>query len=321
MAVHGTGASDSFEYDVCLSFAGEDRDWVERVAADLRARGIRVFYDAYEPAALWGKDLYEHLDYVYRVAARYCVLFVSADYAEKVWTDHERRSAQARAIGEHREYILPARFDDTETPGLRSTVSYVDLRTTTPEELAELVETKLGPRQQVEFLPPRLDHLFDLLELHGEDEEEAASHHAEQFFRALKRMSVDERMVLMAVYLDGCPGELPNNVHISLDLLRRCTGMPASRLLERLAGLRALGIKCTVRDPEPGDEHELLPEDTMVCVSWSNVTEVVEGEPNTVVYYMVCGALDGYCDHCGPAALERLDFSQLASATAEADAH
>jgi hypothetical protein len=67
---------------------------------------------------LWGKDLYEHLDYIYGRAARYCVLFISNDYAKKVWTTHERRSAQARALEEHEEYILPARFDDTEVPAL-----------------------------------------------------------------------------------------------------------------------------------------------------------------------------------------------------------
>jgi hypothetical protein len=65
---------------------------------------------------------------VYRKLARYCVLFASADYARKVWTNHERRSAQARALRERSEYVLPARFDDTEIPGLSSTVGYIDLR-------------------------------------------------------------------------------------------------------------------------------------------------------------------------------------------------
>src|SRR5689334_15561742 len=58
--------SRAFEYDVCLSFAGEQREYVEDVAARLRASGVRVFYDDYEKASLWGKDLYEHLDWIYR---------------------------------------------------------------------------------------------------------------------------------------------------------------------------------------------------------------------------------------------------------------
>ena len=31
---------------------------------------MRVFYDEYERAELWGKDLYSHLDEVYRRSAR-----------------------------------------------------------------------------------------------------------------------------------------------------------------------------------------------------------------------------------------------------------
>jgi hypothetical protein len=91
-------SSRDFEYDICLSFAGEDRAYVRKVAEILRLRGIRVFFDEYAKAELWGKDLYAHLDDIYRNAARYCVLFVSRHFAKRVWTNHERQSAQARAI-------------------------------------------------------------------------------------------------------------------------------------------------------------------------------------------------------------------------------
>src|SRR5262245_31136756 len=118
------GAMSEREFDVCLSFAGEDREYVDRVAAELRSAGVRLFYDAYEDVDLWGKDLYQHLDAVYRHKARYCVAFFSAAYAAKVWTKHELKSAQTRAFEENREYILPARFDDTEIPGVPKTVKY-----------------------------------------------------------------------------------------------------------------------------------------------------------------------------------------------------
>jgi len=50
---------------------------------------------------------------------------------------------QARAFQESREYILPARFDDTEIPGILKTVGYVSLKHKSPEELAMLIEKKL----------------------------------------------------------------------------------------------------------------------------------------------------------------------------------
>src|SRR5215218_6176143 len=50
-----------FQFDVALSFAGEDREYVDNIADRLRTHGVKVFYDRYEQATLWGKDLYEHL--------------------------------------------------------------------------------------------------------------------------------------------------------------------------------------------------------------------------------------------------------------------
>ena len=132
------------DYDVALSFAGEDRAYVSRVAAVLKNAQVKVFYDAYEKVTLWGKDLYEHLSDVYQHRARFTVLFASKHYADKVWTNHERKSAQARAIADRREYILPARFDDSEIPGLLATTGYIDLRTETPEQFAALILEKLG---------------------------------------------------------------------------------------------------------------------------------------------------------------------------------
>ena len=49
------------KYHVALSFAGEDRTYVEKVALQLQAEGVDVFYDKFEEADLWGKDLYTHL--------------------------------------------------------------------------------------------------------------------------------------------------------------------------------------------------------------------------------------------------------------------
>ena len=51
-----------YQYDVALSFAGENRVIVEQFAAILKAHGLNVFYDAWEQVTLWGRDLYQHLD-------------------------------------------------------------------------------------------------------------------------------------------------------------------------------------------------------------------------------------------------------------------
>lgn len=148
------------QFDVCFSFAGEDRDYVDQVAFYTRHRGISVFYDNYNRIELWGKDLYVHLDEIYRKESRYCVIFASAHYKKKLWTNHERRSAQARAFSEHSEYILPARFDDTEIPGVPPTIGYIDLRSLDPKEFAEMISEKVSAlnrdslnNDSIEFAP------------------------------------------------------------------------------------------------------------------------------------------------------------------------
>ena len=155
----------SFDYDVGLSFAGEQRAYVDQVASDLRSRGIRPFYDDYERGALWGKDLYAHLTEVYQHLCEYCVIFVSREYAAKVWPNRERQSAQARALQEKREYILPARFDDTPIPGLLDTVGYIDLNETSPKQLSDLIAEKLGKQTRMNYLPPTLDRLYERLDI------------------------------------------------------------------------------------------------------------------------------------------------------------
>lgn len=133
--------------DVALSFAGEDRAYVQKVAKILADAGAKIFYDEFESVSLWGKDLVEHLQDIYQYQARYCVLFISQHYVSKPWPTHERRSAQARALVASEEYLLPARFDDTPVPGLPPTIGYIDLRSLTPEEFASRVLEKLGIRR------------------------------------------------------------------------------------------------------------------------------------------------------------------------------
>lgn len=133
-----------YQYDIAFSFSGDDREYVEQVANILRDNGIKVFYDMFEQIDLWGKDLGIHFDFVYRKAAKYCIPFISQTYKQKIWTNHEIKTAISRAINSNEEYILPARFDDTEIDGIRPTIGYLDLRNFTPDQLANAILSKLG---------------------------------------------------------------------------------------------------------------------------------------------------------------------------------
>lgn len=157
----------SYQFDVALSFAGEDRVYVEEVANELKANGIKVHYDRFNQVEAWGKDLSEHFDEIYRKQAKYCVMFISEHYARKAWPSFEKRSALARDVVET-GYILPVRFDDTDILGLPPSKAYIDLRQYIPKQFAHLIMEKLGKESSLEqpsnnssFRRPKVSRSFD----------------------------------------------------------------------------------------------------------------------------------------------------------------
>ncbi|MET8840611.1 TIR domain-containing protein [Streptomyces rubiginosohelvolus] len=312
-----TSQRGEHDYDVCLSFAGEQRYYVDRVAASLKQAGIRVFYDDYEKVALWGKDLYEHLDYIYGKSAEYCILFASEEYAKKVWTNHERRSAQARALMSYAEYVLPVRFDTTEIPGLRATIGYLDAQSIEPESLAQLISEKLGPRLRKNFFPPNPDLLFEALSITEEQDREEALPVARSFMGVLQRMTLEERKLVACLFCSYCPSELPENVHQSLDLIRRLMGWPPQQIVDTLHGIRSLGFVHEVRHKDESHDDSVL-----VC-QWndmsvdSGLTDFAMINSTWIAAETMGLAVGHYCEDCAIKFIEVLDFSGLSSATME----
>jgi hypothetical protein len=129
---------------VALSFAGEQRGYVEAVASLLTREGLRVFYDQFYQSQIWGKSLPEYLQEVYYRQSRWCIMFISKEYVEKMYPVHERKSAIAREVKDLGGYILPVRFDSTEVPGLDPGLAYQDANKKSPEEIASLFLQKFS---------------------------------------------------------------------------------------------------------------------------------------------------------------------------------
>lgn len=139
----GRDAQD-FEFDVAVSFAGDDREFVTDVVSALQDDGVRVFLDSQQQAEMWGHDLVEYFDQIYRIKSRFAVMFVSRAYGEKMWPRHERRSALARGLEQTEPYVLPVRLDDTLLDGLRPTVAYLDARRAGLAGIVEAVRHKVA---------------------------------------------------------------------------------------------------------------------------------------------------------------------------------
>jgi RES domain-containing protein len=137
-------------YDVALSFAGEQRTYVRAVAEALVAtHNLSVFFDEFLESEIWGKDLGDYLDEIYRKRSRFVVICISKEYRDKKWTNHERKSALAAAIESESEKVLPLKFDETELPGLRSTTAHLSAHRKHPAEIAQLLAQKLSGTREI----------------------------------------------------------------------------------------------------------------------------------------------------------------------------
>lgn len=152
-----------YYYDVVLSFAGEDREYVEECADILTALGIKAFYDSYEQDVLWGKDLYTFLADIYSNKARFAIVFISQHYVKKCWTKHEFKFINERMFNSETEYLLPVFLDDTKLCGIPETQGY--LTNKTPYEVAVMFAKKINKDIDVELMKSELQQSLPTYEI------------------------------------------------------------------------------------------------------------------------------------------------------------
>lgn len=140
----------SYTYEVALSFAGEQRDYVRAVNEALKALDVRTFYDDDHAVDLWGKNHTEELPRIYAEDSHLVLMFISEHYVDKRWPRHERRAILTEMTQRGSPYLLPVRFDDSPVPGLDSGWHYLSAEEFTPERLADAAYAqlvKLGVRE------------------------------------------------------------------------------------------------------------------------------------------------------------------------------
>lgn len=300
-------------YDVCLSFAGEHRDFVRGVYESLTLRGVECFFDEPHQVELWGQDLAERFDEVFRKEAQFCVACVSREWVDRTWPAHERRSALARML-EEPGYLLPVRFDNTEVPGLSPTIGYLDGTLLSPEELAGLITRKVNRRPRESYLPPFPNRLFAALEIEPADEDAQlrALSQAEAFLSALVGLNDDERELVVSILGSGCACSLPDSTHIPMEHLVRQLEWTGERFLRTFRSLRRLPefSFSGMQDSSAGGELDPLD----LVLGWEPRTPLAPPGPATdVANAMIREAGYQACGDCHSKALKRLDFSRVSS--------
>ncbi|MFZ0050543.1 MAG: TIR domain-containing protein [Desulfobaccales bacterium] len=304
------------QFDVALSFAGEDRKYVEEVASNLRKMGIKVFYDKYEIVTLWGKNLYDHLQDVYQNKAKYTVIFVSKHYADKIWTNHERKSAQAKAFVSNQEYILPARFDETEIPGLLPTVGYINVLEYSPKEFAELIKKKIGIIRRYEFFPDEPDLLYKNLKAKSQKKKNIIKIFAQRFFDNLKLMTSEERRLLYETIAHSCPYGRPENVHLNIEFLSRNIGKSIEEIEAMYSRLGCFDIIAKIK-MEEHEEDQICKEFLVIQIEYRPLyADLPEIENATFIPIELVRIFEEHlCPECRKMAWDNLDFSIISSLT------
>ena len=71
-------------------------------------------------------------------------------------------SAQARAFTESEEYVLPIRLDNTQIPGIRPTIGYIDGSKYTPKQICSMILKKLN-KPEIKIFENDFDESDDII--------------------------------------------------------------------------------------------------------------------------------------------------------------
>ncbi|WP_439378937.1 TIR domain-containing protein [Amycolatopsis lexingtonensis] len=145
------------EYDLAVSFSGQDRNYVERVVRACQAQGLTVFYDQDETVRLWGRNGISEFRRIYGgVAARFVVPFFSRAYLAGGYPMDELTAATVADVERGGGYILPVMLDSVKVPRemLSPDVIYISAADKTQEQLVGLIVEKVAQARR-EHQEPR----------------------------------------------------------------------------------------------------------------------------------------------------------------------
>ena len=135
-------------FRVALSFPGEHRDYVSKVAKALSQKlpKSQIFYDEWHQADLARPNLDTYLQNIYHKESELIVVFLCQEYEKKEWCGLEFRAIRDLIKKRQDEDIMPMRFDDADVGGILGIDGYIDLRQHTPKQAAEFILQRLPPK-------------------------------------------------------------------------------------------------------------------------------------------------------------------------------
>lgn len=137
---------EGIKFKVALSFPGEKRKYVSKVADYLRIEfgNDQVFYDFDYQSQLAKPDLDTLLQNIYRKNSELIVVFLSREYSQKQWCGLEWRSIRDIIKNKENDKIMFIRFDNADIDGFLSIDGYIDANTFNENQVAELIKERVA---------------------------------------------------------------------------------------------------------------------------------------------------------------------------------
>ncbi|NVN86530.1 MAG: TIR domain-containing protein [Rhodopseudomonas sp.] len=108
-------SSDDYQFDVALSFAGENRELAQHIYEGLRTLDVTVFYDAMFEANYLGKAWSAQFAEIFGKSSRYVVCLLDQNHANKIWPTFEREVFSPRVASAS---VIPIFLDKTKFVGI-----------------------------------------------------------------------------------------------------------------------------------------------------------------------------------------------------------
>jgi formylglycine-generating enzyme required for sulfatase activity len=137
---------------VFISYSSKDRDFAERLAADLRASGAGVWFDQWEIKV--GDSIAQKInDGIHD--NDYLAVVLSPDSVASPWVRKELNAAMMKELNRRSVFVLPILYRDCKIPALIADKHYADFRKSYEAGFSEMLRV-LAPHEEGARPRPRL---------------------------------------------------------------------------------------------------------------------------------------------------------------------
>jgi hypothetical protein len=115
----------NYEFDIAISFAGENRDLARTFSDKFQIFDASVFFDEIYETNLLGKSLTKQFAKIFNDDSRFVICLLDKHHSDKVWPTFERDTFVHRVKD---GTVIPIYLDDTKFAGIPADLYGIDMR-------------------------------------------------------------------------------------------------------------------------------------------------------------------------------------------------